>query len=88
MIAWRGHAISKHASVDELGGAGAFWWLTVASDAIDLQLSGSKPSVDPDGSEDYGNIDSFGTVADTIWEMEGSWGPFRASRPVVRFQLD
>lgn len=63
-------------------------WLTVTSNAIDVQLSDRKPSVDPDGSEDYGNIDSFGTDADGVWEMQGDWGSVRASRPVVRLQLD
>lgn len=63
-------------------------WLTVTGNAIDVQLSGRNPSLDPDGSADYGSIDTFRTVADGFWEMEGDWGSVKVNQPVVRLQLD
>lgn len=58
------------------------------NNAIDVQLSGRNPSLDPDGSADYGSIDTFRTVADGFWEMEGDWGSVKVNQPVVRLQLD
>jgi hypothetical protein len=63
-------------------------WLTLTSDAIDVRLSGRQPYRDPDGSQDFGNIDSFDTSADGAWEMYGDWGSVKISQPRVTLNLD
>lgn len=43
---------------------------------VDLRRSGRSPSVDPDGSTDYGNVDVF-RVDGEWFELHGDWGSLR-----------
>ena len=59
-------------------------WLSVVGDtAADLQLSGAAPTLDPDGTEDLGNIDTFEPQTGDWWELTGEWGTLRVHQPSV-----
>jgi hypothetical protein len=45
--------------------------LELTGGEIDACLSGMRRHLDPDGSRDYGNIDSFTTAAQGEWELDG-----------------
>lgn len=64
-------------------------WLTVlGTDGAEVDLSGARPDIDPDGTRDHGQVDVFAEVSPGLWELEGSWGRVRVVRPQVRLELD
>jgi hypothetical protein len=63
-------------------------WLELTGDEIDVRLSGMRPHLDPDGSHDHGNIDTFTTAAQGEWELHGGWGSVRITRPRLTLRLE
>jgi hypothetical protein len=55
-----------------------------------FRRSGNPPTVDPDGEQDYGNIDTFTPVGDesSAWEFTGDWGEALVVRPKVELNLN
>jgi hypothetical protein len=55
-----------------------------------FRRSGNPPTVDPNGEQDYGNIDTFTPVGDepSDWELTGDWGEALVVRPEVELNLD
>ena len=63
-------------------------WLELTGDEIDVCSSRMRPHLDPDGSYDYGNIDSFTTAAQGEWKLDGGWGSARITRPRLTLRLE
>jgi hypothetical protein len=65
-------------------------WLDLASDqVIELELSGRRPTTDPDGSGDYGNIDRLEfDQHQQRWVIEGDWGRATIHAPTVALRWD
>jgi hypothetical protein len=64
-------------------------WLSVCGDSIETHLSGSRPSTDATGEEDFGNVDAF--VFDPTndhWLLEGDWGSARVHDPEVTLRFE
>lgn len=53
---------------------------------VDLLRSGRAPSVDPDGSPDYGNVDVF-RVDGEWFELHGDWGSLRLRADPPEFDV-
>ena len=65
-------------------------WRDLAShQPIDVALSGGRPAIDPDGSEDLGNIDRFEfDEHESRWVMEGAWGSVLMHDPTVTLRFE
>jgi hypothetical protein len=62
--------------------------LLLSSDLpIAYELAGIRPNLDPDGSEDFGNIDTFQPLQADTWELTGQWGQLTITRPAVALTL-
>jgi len=47
-----------------------------------------KPSKDPEGSIDYGNIEGFNRAGDGVYEFEGDFGKVRVNGGRVHLEID
>lgn len=63
--------------------------LVLSSDqTIVYDMSGRRPNVDPDGTTDLGNIDTFGQIGPDTWQLTGEWGEITITRPAVDLTLN
>lgn len=63
--------------------------LLLCSDTpITYELSGQRPHIDPDGSTDLGNIDTFEALGRDTWRLTGDWGRITITNPKVTLTLD
>jgi hypothetical protein len=62
--------------------------LVLSSDTpIAYDMRGQRPHLDPDGSTDLGNIDTFDPIGRGSWRLTGDWGRITIAHPRVTLTM-
>lgn len=75
-------------ALGEMGCYRTGWLWVHSSEPVETRLSGTRPTLDPDGASDYGNVDSLVQSSEGAWTLDGDWGHAQVRDPQVRLELD